>query len=203
MKLTQKEYNTSVFLCRNIYEKNKLPKAIYVDKKLSGFYALTIEIEDNTFIVFKGTDGLFGINDWFANFCMLLGLVPNQFKQAIKFVKDHYSEERQIICCGHSLGGAVAQYCVVHIPHENVRCVTFNPAGIRHILKPKKHKLYENNIINISTHRDILYRLTAILPFNWMKNVGKTIIVQDDESWCGVKSHSNWEVFQQVNIEEI
>lgn len=200
MRLTQKEYEVCTYLCKNIYGKERFKFATYVDKKLSGFYALTIDYGNGVYIVFKGTDGLFGINDWFANLCMLFGIVPRQFKQALEFVNSHYDKDKKVIVCGHSLGGAISQYCAVHIPYENVQCVTFNPAGVRHILKPKKHKLYENNIINLVTHRDILYRLTAILPFNWMKNVGKTLIIQDDESWCGVKSHSNWKVFNEVKF---
>lgn len=205
MQLTQREYDICVFLSQLIYTKVVLPQALrpsHTVKTLSGLRADIFEFEEVTYICFSGTNGLFAINDWICNIKMFLGIVPGQFKEAMKFVKEEIGDKRTIVC-SHSLGGAIAQYCVVRTSADNVCCINFNPAGIRHILKPKKHNLYEDNIWNIVTHRDILYRLTAILPFNWMKNVGKTIIIQDDISWNGIKSHSAWEIFERVGLKDI
>lgn len=192
MNFSREQYQQAVFLCNCVYGKcdsSPQPKSCINTK--SGLRANVYEFDSVDYIVFCGTNQL---RDWITNFKMLLGLTPKQFKEALDFINKEFRHKKTIVC-SHSLGGAIAQYCVVHISRDNVLCLNFNPAGVRHMLKPKKYKLYEDNIWNIVTYRDILYRLTAVLPFNWMKNIGKTIIIQDDDSWNGIKSHSAWEVF--------
>lgn len=204
MQLTQREYDICVFLSQLIYTKLVLPQALrpnHTVKSLSGLRADIFEFEEVTYVCFSGTNGFFAINDWIANISMALGRKPKQFHEALEFVSGELDQNKRTIFVGHSLGGALLEFVCNTIKHEDFIGVVFNGAGVRHLTKPK----YPNNIFHFITTRDILNRVfLKWIPFRWFKtyfkHIGRIIYIED-KSWNGVKSHSNFELFEQVRIE--
>ena len=198
MNLTKGEYQMEVFLWNCVYKGLAYPDSMKIKKsvrKLSGMKAEVFEYENVDYIVFSGTD-FTSLRDWFTNIQMAFGIKPRQFVDALEFCLDVYNPKKKTVVCGHSLGGAITEYCVSSIDNENFIAVTFNGAGIKHICQPK----HPENVHHYITKRDILNRIMGWMPFSYFKHVGEIIIVQD-EGWNGVKSHSNFHAFMNYNKE--
>lgn len=200
MNLTKEEYQQAVFLCNCVYKGLAYPDGMKIKKsvrKLSGMKAEVFEYENVDYIVFSGTD-FTSIRDWVTNIQMAFGIKPSQFIDALEFCLDVYNPKKKTIVCGHSLGGAITEYCVSSINNENFIAITFNGAGIKHICQPK----HPENVFHYITERDILNRIMRLMPFSYFKHVGEEIIVNDDK-WNGVKSHSNFHAFMKYKREEV
>lgn len=202
MNITQKEYQTCVYLAKSIYkeyEGDLLPT--HSIKKINGLRADIFEFENVDFIVFSGTNGFLAINDWICNIKMALLIKPRQFVNALEFVCSELEQNKRTIFVAHSLGGAILEYTCNHINHDNFIGVVFNGAGVRHLVKPK----YEDNIYHFITTRDILNRaFLKWIPFKWFKNYFKhigEIKYIHDKTWNGIKSHNNFELFSKVRID--
>lgn len=200
MNLTKEEYQMAVFLCNCVYKGLAYPDSMKIKKsvrKLSGMKAEVFEYENVDYIVFSGTD-FTSLRDWFTNIQMAFGIKPRQFVDALEFCLDVYNPKKKTVVCGHSLGGAITEYCVSSIDNENFIAVTFNGAGIKHICQPK----HPENVHHYITKRDILNRIMGWMPFSYFKHVGEIIMVKD-KSWNGVKSHSNFHAFMKHKKEEV
>lgn len=197
MKISQELYQQVVFYCNGVYKNLAYPDIVKMKHrttKLSGLRAEVFETQSYDIVVFSGTD-FTSIRDWLANIKMAFGIKPMQFTDALELVLDGYNPNKTTIICGHSLGGAIAEYCVASIANENVIGVTFNGAGIKHICRPK----YPERVYHFITERDILNRIMRWMPFSYFKHVGEVIVVEDKE-WNGVKSHSNFHAFMKHKI---
>ena len=197
MKLSKQEYQLAVFLCNSVYKKLAYPDFVQLKKstsKLSGLKAEVFEYENANFVVFSGTD-FTSLRDWFTNVQMALGIKPKQFVEALEFCLDTYDPNKKTIICGHSLGGAITEYCASSIRNPNVIAVTLNGAGIKHICQPK----HPEHCYHFITRRDILNRIARWLPYSYFKHVGEVIVVED-KNWSGVKSHSNFHAFMKHEL---
>lgn len=163
-------------------------------RKPSGFKAEVFEYEDVDYIVFSGTD-VISIRDWCANIKMALRIKPRQFGDALEFCEKYYNPNKKTIFCGHSLGGAIAEYSISNIDNKNFIAITFNGAGIKHICKPK----HPDNVYHFITDRDILNRIMRLMPFSYFKHVGEVIEVKDGQL-NGIKSHSNFHALMRHEI---
>lgn len=141
--------------------------------------------------VFQGTSCIF---DWIADLKMALGIKPRQFKAALEYVRKNMHDDKQTYITGHSLGGAITQYVVHKLDNPNVVGVTYNGAGIKHLIRERKDKPY--NIMNFYSDKDILNRLTACLPFSYFKHIGEELEVVDEYSKNGLQSHGTFFVFK-------
>ena len=200
MNFSREQYQQAVFLCNCVYKRLAYPdnmKLIKSIKKPSGLKAEVFEQDDVNYITFSGTD-FTSIRDWVTNVQMAFGIKPRQFVDALEFCLDVYNPKKKTIVCGHSLGGAITEYCISSIDNENFVAITFNGAGIKHIWKPK----HPENVYHYITKRDILNRIMRHMPYIYFKNVGKVIIV-DDVNWNGIKSHSNFHAFMKHKKEEV
>lgn len=200
MNLTKEEYQMAVFLCNSVYKGLAYPESMKIKKsvrKVSGFKAEVFEYEKVDYIVFSGTD-FTSIRDWWTNIQMAFGIKPRQFSDALEFCLDVCNPKKKTIVCGHSLGGAITEYCVSSISNKNFIALTFNGAGIKHICQPK----HPENVYHYITKRDILNRIMSLMPFSYFKHVGEEIKV-DDSSWSGIKSHSNFHAFMKYTKEEV
>lgn len=194
MFLTKEEYQMAVFLCNCVYKGLAYPDSMKIKKsvrKLSGMKAEVFEYEKIDYIVFSGTD-FTSIRDWVTNIQMAFGIRPKQFVDALELCLEMYNPNKKTIVCGHSLGGAITEYCVSSIDNENFIALTFNGAGIKHICQPK----HPENVYHYITKRDILNRIMRHMPFGYFKHMGEIILV-DDSNWNGVKSHSNFHAFME------
>lgn len=199
MNLTREEYQMAVFLCNCVYKGLAYPDNMKIKKsvrKLSGLKTEVFEYEKVDYIVFSGTD-FTSLRDWYANIQMALGIRPKQFVDALELCLDMYNPNKKTIVCGHSLGGAITEYCVSSIYNKNFIALTFNGAGIKHICEPK----HPENVYHYITKRDILNRIMKRMPFGYFKHVGEIIIVNDSH-WNGVKSHSDFHAFMSYNKEK-
>lgn len=161
------------------------------NSKISHMDVDYFEFKDFDVFVFQGTKCLF---DWIADLKMALGIKPRQFKSALKFVKNNIVDGKPTYITGHSLGGAITQYVVHSLDNPNVIGVTYNGAGIRHLIKERKDKPYD--IMNFYSDKDILNRLTAHLPLSYFKHIGEEHSVIDEYSKNGIQSHGNLYVFK-------
>lgn len=195
MNITIEEYQKAVFLCNCVYKKLAYPDDMNfkgaVDK-LSGFKAEVFEYKDVDYIVFSGTD-FTSLRDWITNIKMAFGIKSRQFSDALEFVLQNYNQNKKTIFCGHSMGSALAEYSVSNVNHDNVICITFNGAGIKHMCTPN----HTENVYNFITDRDILNRIMNHMPFNYFKHVGHITVITDKKYRNGVKSHSNFRAFMR------
>ena len=190
--LTTKLYQKLVFHASIIYHNLSYPDDFGLKTKtvkLSGLRAEIFEYENHDIVVFCGTNSL---RDWLTNIQMIF-CKPRQFYQALELVLEGYDPNKKTYIIGHSLGGAIAEYVGNAIHNPNLQVVTFNGAGIKHLINPK----HDNNIVHFVTNKDILNRITKHLPFSLFKHIGEVKTVTDTESWCGLKSHGNWNVFMR------
>lgn len=194
MKVTQDMYQQAVFYCNGVYKDLAYPDTIKRKNRIStasGFCAEFFETEEYDIIVFCGTNST-SIRDWMANIKMALGMKPVQFIDALEFVLKKYNPHKPTIICGHSLGGAIVEYCVSSINNEKLIGITFNGAGIKHICQPQ----YPQNVHHFITKNDILNRIMRKMPFSYFKHVGEIIMIEDD-NWNWVKSHSDFHSFMK------
>lgn len=192
--LHKKLYQKLVFHASLIYHDLSYPVDFGLKSKtvkLTGLRAEIFEYQDFDIVVFCGTNSL---RDWIANIQMIFWK-PRQFYQALELVLDGYDPSKKTYIIGHSLGGAIAEYVGNAINNPNLYVITFNGAGIKHLVDIK----HESNIYHYITSKDILNRFTKLLPFNWFKHIGEITIIEDMNSWCGLKSHSNWKVFMEFH----
>lgn len=197
MTITQELYQQAVFHCNGVYKNLAYPDMVKRKtraNKLSGFCAEIFEMNEYDVIVFSGTN-FTSIRDWIANIKMALGIKPIQFIDALEFVLEGYNPQKPTIICGHSLGGAIVEYCVSSINSDKLVGITFNGAGIKHICQPR----YPQNVYHFITKNDILNRIMGVMPFGYFKHVGKVIIVEDN-NWNWVKSHSDFHSFMKHKI---
>lgn len=200
MNLTREQYEQAVFLCNCVYKNLAYPSNYRMrqkTKKVSGLCAETFEFDDFDIIVFSGTN-FTSLRDWWTNIQMAMGIKPRQFSDALEFILSCYNPNKKTIVCGHSLGGAITEYCVSNINNPNFIAVTFNGAGIKHICQPK----HPENVYHFITKRDILNGIMQWMPFGYFKHVGKVIKVED-KSWNCIKSHSNFHAFMKHQTEYV
>lgn len=152
-----------------------------------GLNAIFIECEEYDLLIFRGTSS---IRDWITDIEMVFR-VPTQFKQALEFAKKNINPEKKLIITGHSLGGAIVQYVCNEIEATNFVGITYNPAGIAHLVEPKFDYLIYNFILD----KDILNAFIRSLPWNFFKNLGEEFYLEDKISKNGIESHSNFRVF--------
>lgn len=170
------------------------PRHIKVKKyhsPLTCLDAIYFNLDEYDIFIFQGTTSLV---DWVADLKMALGIKPRQFKRALKFVKNNGNKNKKTIIAGHSLGGAITEYVISELKcTDNLLGVTYNGAGVKHLLKNKNKNVH---IYNYISDRDILNRLTRKLPFGLFDHLGETLILKDEEFKNGFKSHSNFRTFQ-------
>lgn len=108
------------------------------ENKTSGFQAGVFRHYDKTIaIAFRGTEMEAG--DIITDITMGLGIIPKQFKDAeliFKEIKGKYPESN-IVLCGHSLGGSIAQYLSGKF---NIQGYTFNAFGTADLTKTTMDK---------------------------------------------------------------
>lgn len=201
MFVKNEEFQTVTFLTKTVYHDLAYPdffKMKHKTKNISGLNAEIFEFDEFDVLVFSGTN-FTSIRDWYANFKMALGIKPKQFYNALEFVSENYNQNKKTFVVGHSLGGAIASYIGNHISSDNVILITYNGAGIRHLVKPK----HTNNMYNLITSKDILNNITKYLPFNYFKHIGKSTVICDNISKNCIKSHSNFHVFMSFDFESL
>ena len=195
--MDRKLYQNIVFLASLIYKNMAYPDNFRLKAKmvkLSGFRAEIFEFDEYNIIIFCGTNS---IRDWITNVQMIYKK-PKQFYEALEFVLESYNQQKKMYIVGHSLGGAIAEYVGNAINKDNIMVITFNGAGVAHLIKPN----FIDNVYHLVTTKDILNRLTKILPFKLFKHIGKVVVIKDDKSWNGLQSHSNWQVFMSFSENE-
>lgn len=201
MKITNYDYDMIVFLTRLVYYDLEYPQPYRCLEQidlLSGLKLNMFDMGEYDLYVICGTNGL---NDWIANFKVALHITPRQYKRAFNEIF-RLSELRNkpIVIAGHSLGGGIAEYVASEIK-KDVTCITFNGCGCLHLIKTPIQEVY-----NIITTRDILNGITEKIPFvkKYMKHSGIKIFIEDKGFLpLSVKSHCNFLIFDDVDIEEI
>lgn len=190
--LNTEEGNTISFLTRCSYFDIPLPGKIKMKKFhsfISSMDVIYYDFKEYDLFVFQGTSCML---DWIANITMVLCIKPYQFKSALRFVKRYFNRNKKTYISGHSLGGAITQYIVTEFEHnDNVIGISYNGAGVKHLLKCKNtHKIY-----NFISTKDILNRITKKLPGNYFKHIGTIKMIEDNVSKNGFDAHSNFEIF--------
>ncbi len=97
---------------------------------------------DKTLVIaFRGTE-FDSSSDWQADVLNFFGKVPEQYEQAVSFVKQVVDKAKphdyEIVVTGHSLGGGLAAYAALACEQH---AVVFNAAGLGEGLK---HKVFAN-----------------------------------------------------------
>ena len=138
------------------------------------FYVILSRLTKDVVISFRGTDEW---KDWLTNVQILRGK-KGQFQTAIRYLEQIFSlyPKHHFYLCGHSLGGALAQYLFVHFISEKdlvlKRAVTFNSAGVRLKQEPSYHDLPIDNYVIM---RDIVGTITGAHYGKVYQCVPKTI----------------------------
>lgn len=193
--LSTKLGRTTTLLTKFSYHDIAYPKDMKIEKyhsPLTCLDAMFVEYEDYDLFIFQGTTSF---ADCVADFKMALGIRPRQFKRALKFVKSHGDKTKPTIIAGHSLGGAITEYVIYKLKYkENLLGVTYNGAGVRHLVHKKSEKV---NIYNYISSKDILNNITKRLPFKMFVHLGETLIIEDKQSKNGFESHGNFNTFQR------
>ncbi len=200
--LDQETYETIVFLTRCVYYDIPYP-AIYGFKELkTGLLGLRLnlfETDDYYLLIIAGTNQRI---DWLHNALVGLSITPTQHLNALEFAKAAYTEHKPMIIAGHSLGGGIAEYIAANINMPNITALSFNGCGVKHLVASDVHMLA--NIINITTSKDILNGITERIPGKrYMEHMSPIIKIKDTTTWNPIKSHSNFNLFMKVAIDDI
>ena len=187
--LSKREWQEITFLTKAVYSNLPIPSQINCTRinTRHGLTAIFIEFKDYDLLLFRGTNSLV---DWLTNLKMIF-FVPKQLKDALEFAKENIDPNRKTIISGHSLGGAIVQYVCNEIESKNFLGITYNPAGVMHLVKPK----FDFLLYNFITDRDLLNNITGKLPWNFFSHIGVEIVVEDKLSKSKLESHSNFQVF--------
>ena len=194
--LNSSEWEQITFLTKAVYCNLPIPSQFNYSKidTPNGLTGVFIELESYDLLLFRGTNSIL---DWITNLKMIF-VVPRQLKDALEFAKNNIRPERKTIISGHSLGGAIVQYVCNEIESSNFIGITYNPAGIMHLVKPK----FDFYLYNFITDRDLLNCITRKLPWNFFGNIGQEIFIKDDFSKNCIESHSNFQVFMDYSWDE-
>ena len=202
MKITQEDYDTILFLVRAVYSNIAYPKPFKCVAQISldndGLKMNIFDMGEYDLFVFCGSNSK---RDWIANFKVGLGIVPFQYQQALYEVKlrDAVNKNKPMVFCGHSLGGGLAEYCACHPYNNDIYCITFNGCGVKHIV-PDVFK-NEDRVLNLITKHDLLNGITERIPHKeYLKHLGKVVVLEDDyKILCG-DSHTDFKVFTKYKI---
>lgn len=194
--LKSKEGQSITLLTKSVYLDVSFPHEIKVIKfhsKINHLDVMYLEFKEYDVFVFQGTSCLI---DWVADAKMALGIIPRQFKTALRFVKKHIKDDRVTYISGHSLGGAIAEYVTHNLKDDYplLQGVAYNGAGIKHLVA-KKHRT-NVPIYNFISDKDILNNILRVLPSIYFKHLGESLILEDKVSANCWKAHSNFAVFK-------
>ncbi len=134
----------------------------------NGFHAKAFEKNGKIIIAFRGSDDN---GDLKVDHQMLSGYLPDQFKDATKFVervrKSH--PDAEIIVTGHSLGGSLSELTASKF--SEVKGISFDAVGTEGLVSGHNNKgLKDNkNTLNYVVRGDIIS--------NAKKHVGTTVVV--------------------------
>lgn len=207
MLLHQEDYDTIVFLTKLVYYDvdGIYPKPfdkVKTVEKFSGLRMNIFDMDDYNLVVICGTNSL---RDWISNLKVAIGIIPNQYFDAYDYVIEEAWRKntmKPIVIVGHSLGGGVAEYVASEI---RCTCITFNGCGSKHLIEKRYREDFKS--INLVTNRDILNGITRRIPFakNYLQHCGKTYIIKDTDGFSplSIKSHSNFNCFSKVHIDEL
>lgn len=111
---------------------------------------------------FSGTKGLFS-NTFIVDLSQIIGLSPTYIKAAglVKYLKDKH---KNVIVCGHSLGGGLSQFSAA--PHNGkVMAVCYNAAGLfkESLSLIKNNKI--RNIIHIRMKNDVVSQIGCLVGY--------------------------------------
>ena len=117
---------------------------------------------DEIIVGFSGTKGLFS-NTFIVDLSQIIGLSPTYIKAAglVKYIKDKH---KNVIVCGHSLGGGLAQFSA--IPYKGkVMAVCYNAAGLfkESLNLVKNNKV--RNIIHIRMKNDVVSQIGCLVGY--------------------------------------
>lgn len=136
----------------------------YINEEIeTQFMALCIDINENTlFISYRGTDET--IVGWKEDFNMtFLEETPGQ-KNSINYLNNLNLENKKIYIGGHSKGGNLALYAIVHslekIRNKLIKAYNFDGPGLSiEILKSKNYMEVKDKTLLVVTNNSIIGRL--------------------------------------------
>jgi len=152
----------------NLAYEEEIPKAIKVESKLTSTTAFVMKTEKLDIIAFRGTQQL---RDWLFN----LSAIPVPYAGRLCHggfvaahasiwgkIKKHIDKEKNLLICGHSLGGALAELSAAKLykSHPQLSLVTFGKPNT--FFKGFKRAMNLNGQLSVVSGSDIVSRVPRL-----------------------------------------
>lgn len=161
---------------------------------------LIVDKKDKYVLAFRGSES---ITDWTMNFKISkedfhgMSYVHSGFMNQYNSVRlqilktINQDREKPILCCGHSLGGALSTICALDLSlltqRENVSCVTFGSPRVGDKYFRNVFATHVKKSFRICNSFDMIPHLPLRIHY---KHVNKYICIKSEFSWNIFKYHS-------------